>query len=265
MFFNESNIFTSNQILNVKCHSINNGYKIPNIVHFTFMNTKLPPEIIKVVENNKKVCNNCSFIFYDDDNCDKFIKNNFNEEIYNTYKKINPSYGAMRADFFRYCVLYKLGGIYIDIKSQINIPIFKLINKNDICILDIPRCDLEPWRKNSPTYEQWLLIFAPQHPYLLSMINLMYKYISENYIPKIINGFNLIKNKKAQILNITGPDAFTKAINKYKLITDKILHRNVNYNTFASLNWQLNYRKMYKLNNKKHYSEVNEPIYLNKQ
>lgn len=265
MFFNESNIFSSNQILNVSYESIKNGYKIPNIVHFTFMNKNLPIEILQVIDHNKKLCSNCSFIFYDDNNCDDFIKNNFNQEIYNTYKNINPSYGAMRADFFRYCVLYKLGGVYIDIKSKINKPIFKIIKKNDFCILDIPRCDLEPWRKKSPTYEQWLLIFAPNHPYLLEMINLMHKYISEKYIPKIINNINLIKNKKAQILHITGPDAFTKAINEYKLRTGKILHRNIDYNLFASLNYQINYKKMYKLNNKKHYSEIDEPIYLNKQ
>jgi mannosyltransferase OCH1-like enzyme len=258
--FNESSVLRTPQILKVKCESLNTGYKIPNIIHFTFCTSILPPEIIKVVEHNKKICNKCKFIFYDDNNCDEFIKNNFNEEIYNTYKQINPSYGAMRADFFRYCVLYIVGGIYIDIKSQINIPIFKIIKKSDLCILDIPRSELEMWRKNSPTYEQWLLIFAPRHPYLLSMINLMFKNINEKYTPTHINGVNLCK--KGIILNITGPDAFTKAVNNFISNTGKILHRSINYNTFANLNYQLNYRKMYAINNKKHYSEVNEPIFI---
>ena len=95
--------------------------------------------------------------------------------------KLNKSYGAMKADFFRYCVLYKLGGIYLDIKSKINIPLGLIIKPDDICILDNPRNDLEPWRKNNPTYEQWLLMFAPNHPYLNQMIEQMVTNIEDNY------------------------------------------------------------------------------------
>lgn len=259
MFFDTSNIL-KNPNLMINSESLNNGFKIPNIIHFTFINQNLPIEILRVIEHNKKVCRNCKFIFYNDNDCLDLIKNNFNDEIYNTYNKINPTYGAMRADFFRYCVLYLYGGIYIDIKSKINYPIFKIINKNDICILDIPRKDKEPWRLNSPTYEQWLLIFAPRHPYLLSMINLMCKYISEKYIPTSVNGIELAT--KGKILNITGPDAFTRAINNYTSDNNIILHRNIDYDTFAKLNFEINYKKMYKMNNKKHYSEVNAPFFI---
>jgi mannosyltransferase OCH1-like enzyme len=259
MFFNESNVLKTPRLI-VNSESLNNGYKIPNIIHFTFINKNLPIEVLRVIEHNKKVCNNCKFIFYDDKDCEQLIKNNFNDEIFNNYKRINPTYGAMRADFFRYCVLYLYGGIYIDIKSKINYPIFKIINNNDICILDIPRTYKEAWRVNSPTYEQWLLIFAPSHPYLLTMLNLMCKYISEKYIPISINGISL--STKGKVLNITGPDAFTKAINNYISNNNKILHRNLNYDYFSNLNYSINYKKMYKMNNKKHYSEVKEPFYM---
>jgi hypothetical protein len=88
----------------------------------------------------------------------------------------------------------------------------------------------------------------------------MFKHINENYIPTQINGINL--DKKGIIVNITGPDAFTKAVNNFITNSGKTLHRCVNYNKFANLNYQLNYRKMYAINNKKHYSEVNEPIFI---
>jgi len=259
MFFDNTNVLKP-QALTINCESLQNGYKIPNIVHQTFCSKKLPLEIVSVINTNKKISNNCKFIFYDDNDCDNLIKNNFNDEIYNTYKKINPSYGAMRADFFRYCVLYLYGGIYLDIKSKINYPIFKIISKQDICILDIPRSNLESWRNNTPTYEQWLLIFAPKHPYLLSMINQMYTYINNNYNPESVNGVNL--STKGKILNITGPDAFTKAVNTFISNNNVVLHRNIDYNLFASLNFQINYKKMYKINNKKHYSELNEPFFI---
>jgi mannosyltransferase OCH1-like enzyme len=259
MLFEHSNVLkVHNKML--KCNSIKNGYKIPNIIHQTFCSKILPLEIANNIKLNKQVCKKCQFIFYDDLDCELLIKNNFNDEIYNTYKKINPSYGAMRADFFRYCVLYLYGGIYLDIKSKINYPIFKIINKNDICILDIPRSHLEPWRTNSPTYEQWLLIFSPRHPYLLSIINQMYKDINNKYIPEIINGVPL--STKGKILHITGPDAFTRAVNNFIQNNNKILHRNIDYNKFFSLNTGVNYINMYNINNKKHYSEIREPLFI---
>jgi mannosyltransferase OCH1-like enzyme len=240
--------------------SFKNGYKIPNIIHQTFINTKLPVEITNIIISNKKICPNCEFRFYDDNDCDIFIKNNFEEKIYNAYKSINDVYGAMKADFFRYCVLYKIGGIYLDIKSIIKTPIFKILNKDDICILDIPRTDLEPWRKNSPTYEQWLLIFAPNHPYLLEMINTMVNYIEIKYEPKI-NGI-LKLNSKQKILHVTGPDSFTQAINKYiKNNDNQSLHRIINYDKYFALNNNKNYKSMYTINNKKHYSEYTESLY----
>jgi len=261
MYFNHLNILKPESINNLlKCETIENGYKIPNIIHQTFATQFLPLQIIQVIKRNKEICHNCKFIFYDDKQCEELLQNNFNDEIFNAYKKINPSYGAMRADFFRYCVLYLYGGIYLDIKSKITYPLFKIITKEDICILDIPRTSLEKWRFNSPTYEQWLLIFAPRHPYLLEIINQLVNNINKKYIPKEVNNYPL--NKKGKILNISGPDAFTKAINSYINNNNKILHRSIDYNSFANLNPYIDYRAMYVINKKKHYSEVNEPIYL---
>jgi mannosyltransferase OCH1-like enzyme len=241
--------------------SLINGYKIPNIIHQTFISTKLPIEIINIIINNKKICPNCEFRFYDDNDCDIFIKNNFEEKIYNAYKSINDVYGAMKADFFRYCVLYKIGGIYLDIKSIIKMPIFKILNKDDTCVLDIPRNNLEPWRTNSPTYEQWLLIFAPNHPYLLEMINTIVNYIEIKYEPKINN--NKIINTKQKILFITGPDSFTQVINKYiKKNNNQCLHRCIDYDKFSKINiLGSRYKNMYTAHNKKHYSQYTESLY----
>jgi mannosyltransferase OCH1-like enzyme len=239
--------------------NIENVYKIPNIIHQTFINKILPAEIVSIIKHNKKVCPSCKFIFYDDNDCDNFIKNNFVERTYCAYKNINPVYGAMKADFFRYCVLYKLGGVYLDIKSIIYYPIFKLLKPDDICILDLPRNYLEKWRKNSPTYEQWLLIFAPGHPYLLEMINQMTHYIEIKYEPKIYN-YGVL-NSKQQILHVTGPDAFTKVINNYNE-KNGILHRLIDYNKYFDRSpIGEKYKDIYKIHNKKHYSEYNQPLY----
>jgi mannosyltransferase OCH1-like enzyme len=236
------------------------NYKIPKIIHYTFKTNFLPKNIVDVINHNKQICNDFEFKFYDDDDVDNFIKSHFNINVYNAFKSINDKFGAMKADFFRYCVLYIHGGVYIDIKSKINYPLNKIIRANDICILDIPRNNLERWRRYSPTYEQWLLIFAPKHPYLHSMINLMIKYISKKYNPTI-KGIRTLTTKE-KILNVTGPDSFTKAINLYLILNNKQpMHRCINYLKYFQLNGTDNYKNMYTLNRTKHYSEINEELY----
>ena len=239
--------------------AIKNDYKIPNIVHQTFIDRNLPFARSKIIAHNKKMCPGYTFVFYDDNDCDNFIKDNFDERVYNAYKRINSVYGAMKADFFRYCVLYKIGGIYLDVKSVIKVPLVNIINKNDICVLDLLRNYKEPYRRFVPTYEQWLLIFSPNHPYLLEMINLMIYYIEQKYVPKILN-YNL--DTKGKILHITGPDAFTKAINNYIKKNKTILHRSIDYEMYFEINiLGESYKKMYHKYNKKHYSQYNEPLY----
>ena len=36
------------------------------------------------------------------------------------YERINPNYGAAKADIFRVLVLHKYGGVYFDIKSKVD-------------------------------------------------------------------------------------------------------------------------------------------------
>jgi mannosyltransferase OCH1-like enzyme len=231
------------------------NYKIPFIIHQTFYTTNLPLDIIKIIQNNKKLCPNYKFIFYDDNNCADFIKTYFDERTYNAYMNLNNCYGAMKADFFRYCVLYKIGGIYLDIKSKIKTRLGLIIEKQDSCILDIPRNNLEPWRKTKPTYEQWLLIFEPNHPYLNEMIQQMVTNIEKKYEPTI-PGYTKLSSKQ-KILQLTGPDALTRAINK--CIQNNIFkHRNIDYDKHF-IRAVTNYNSMY--TTKKHYTQYDEPLY----
>jgi mannosyltransferase OCH1-like enzyme len=56
------------------------------------------------------------YILMDDKQCRDFIKENFDYKTLNAYDSLVP--GAYKADLWRYCVLYKYGGIYLDIKLR---------------------------------------------------------------------------------------------------------------------------------------------------
>jgi len=118
-----------------------NTINIPANIFQTWHTKNLPPLMQKAVQQVKLFNPLFNHYLFDDNDCREFIRNNFNGEILNTYDKLIP--GAYKADLWRYCVLYKMGGIYIDIKYK---PIngFKFINllDRDHFVYDINNIDI---------------------------------------------------------------------------------------------------------------------------
>lgn len=69
------------------------------------------------------------YIIFDDEQCRKFIKNNFQPIVLRTFDTLIP--GAFKADLFRYCYLYKEGGVYTDIDNICLAPLDNIIAKTD--------------------------------------------------------------------------------------------------------------------------------------
>jgi mannosyltransferase OCH1-like enzyme len=103
----------------------NYNLTIPANIFQTWHTKKLPPKMYQAIKYIKT--NNPGFkhFLFDDNDCREFIKNNFDISVLNAYDRLIP--GAYKADLWRYCILYKLGGIYMDIK-YIPVNNFKLIN-----------------------------------------------------------------------------------------------------------------------------------------
>ena len=242
----------------------NKEYKIPFHVYQTWKSRDtLTKPILKIIEKNKKLNPEFTFHFYNDQECDAFIQTHFSKDIYQAYQSINPVYGACRADFFRYCLIYEKGGIYLDIKSYLKKPIRTIIQPDDTCILDLPRNNFEKWRKNKPTYEQWLLMYAPKHPYLKFVIDSITKAILNKQIPTCLENVKTPCSKQ-RVLFLTGPDAYSKYINEYIQLYSK-KHRTMNINLFSNLGYHNTYkRNLYKHSGSQHYSAIdpNIPILL---
>jgi len=114
---------------------------IPPYIFQTWNSKELPPGMNTAVNYLRTVNPNFKYFLFDDNDCREFIKTNFESSILNAYDSLIP--GAFKADLWRYCILYKHGGIYLDIKYM---PIkgFKMINlteKEHFC-LDINGNDI---------------------------------------------------------------------------------------------------------------------------
>lgn len=89
---------------------------IPLNIFQTWHTKKLPPGMYKNVEYIKRIHPLFKYQLFDDNDCREFIKNNYEPEVLSAFDTLIP--GAYKADLWRYCVLYKLGGIYLDIKFK---------------------------------------------------------------------------------------------------------------------------------------------------
>ena len=101
---------------------------IPLDIYQTWGTKELSPKMRECVETLKRENPEFTHHLYDDSDCYTFILNNFDKEVADAYDKLIP--GAFKADLWRYCILYKKGGIYLDIKYY-TVNGFKLINLTD--------------------------------------------------------------------------------------------------------------------------------------
>jgi len=92
---------------------------IPRNVYMTWHTKTLPTKMRENYETVKTDNPEFKFNLFDENDCKKFIKGNFEKEVLDAYNSLIPR--AYKIDLWRYCILYIHGGIYMDIK-------FKCIN-----------------------------------------------------------------------------------------------------------------------------------------
>jgi mannosyltransferase OCH1-like enzyme len=160
---------------------------------------------------------NYTIIWYDDDDCEQFMKN-FGDKEYQAWKKLIPT--AYKSDLWRACLLYQYGGVYIDCYATPKVSIDEIIKltkmKNEYFI---SACDFEENRIHNG-----FMIATKHHPILKSYIN--------NMICNINVGIE--KN----MFELTGPICLANTI---KNINNKKHHvglneGNVNYYLFGLKN-----------------------------
>ena len=144
----------------------------------------------------------------------KFWKGSVISEIYN-----RSLVGVMQADIFRYCILYEMGGFYVDIARHLPLPLKSYINKSSNYALffnaNADSSHIQAAKRqtlnNMPFYrsiKNTFLAFAPRHEILKKTID----NICENYI--LYTG-HAIKNPRMAIINLTGPGALMRSVLDY--------------------------------------------------
>lgn len=191
-------------------------FHISNLIH-QIGNAPTVNEIFQSnVEKMKNLNPGWTYMYWDEKSRYDFIYEYFGWDILKYYLKINPKYGAARADFFRYLCIYQLGGVYLDLKSGCSVPFDRIIRPTDRYILSQWNNKkgerFEGWGLGPEInyikggeYQQWHIMAAAGHPFLENVINLMIERI-HNYTEKFFG------NGRLSVLRVTGPYVYSAAI-----------------------------------------------------
>jgi mannosyltransferase OCH1-like enzyme len=162
---------------------------IPKVIYQTFKNAELPFINRLAIKWLKLRNKGYSYEFYDDERIKTFLLAEYGKDILDVYNKLNI--GAAKADFFRYAILYKKGGVYLDMDAYMLGRLDNIIKPADTALIS---------KEKFPNiFVQWALIYEAGHPFLKRTLEIVINNIKQNAYPNSVHG-------------MTGPTAYSKAI-----------------------------------------------------
>jgi mannosyltransferase OCH1-like enzyme len=161
---------------------------IPKVIYQTWKTKNVHPTIEQIKQNIQENNPDYTIELFDDDDMDVWMKTNCESDVFEAYNKLHV--GAAKADLWRYLILYKNGGVYLDMDSMINGSLDELIQPDDSAIISR--------EGNKGYFMQWMLVFEKNHPILKATID------------KCV--YNINNPNTTDVVHLTGPGVFTKAI-----------------------------------------------------
>lgn len=194
---------------------------IPRLVHQTYFEPITPekyPNFSRLVNSWK--ASGWDYFFFTDSDVVEFLTEHFPPEVREAYDILVP--GAYKADLFRYCVLFILGGVYADVDVMLSADLDVLLD-NDIGFM-VP-VD-EPGRSTNAGSCLWngFLAASPGHPFLAKTIEIVVNNIRNRFTSVDIDDMlcpddihdrlpDLDLSHSFDLLYLTGPCILGGAIN----------------------------------------------------
>jgi mannosyltransferase OCH1-like enzyme len=142
---------------------------------------------------------------FDEDAVRDFFRQHFEPEYLEGYDLIVAP--AFKTDFWRYCVLYKFGGIYADSKMILLRSLDTVLRPEDDMVVFVDEVD---------SIQIACLAFTPGHPVLEGVIKAILRHVKE-------------RNKTEHVLSFTGPFLFAKILSLYLGISALTTGRGPNF------------------------------------
>jgi hypothetical protein len=202
--------------------------KIPNTVYQTWKRPILPLLLALEVKRFRRTNSDYSFSFFDDRRMEDYMSSHYSgHPILKVFLDVRIP--VVRADIWRYCILYREGGVYCDIKSAMKVPLSQVLQDDFSELISFeglqwkdllhpgPYADPDIFLPAPPheirsnleypdnTMISWLLCFEKGSPILEEVINLIVRHAAF-YRHKQFENVSMAGN------HFTGIIAFTQAV-----------------------------------------------------
>lgn len=216
------------------------GDAIPRRIFQTYPVHRLTPALRANMAALRSANPGWTHQLFDDHDIESFIVDHYGRRVAELYGRIGEEYGAARADLFRYLLMYREGGVYLDVKSSFRQPIDAVLKAEDRYVVSQWRNEPgeahEGWGLHPELsgiaggeYQQWHIIAAPGHPFLRAVIR---------RVLKAIEGYSVRSRDVGWkgVLGVTGPVAYTLAIAP---LLDRHPHRRIKDETELGLEYSI--------------------------
>ena len=141
-------------------------YKIPLLIHQSHKSRHLP---VRMADNIQKwIDMNPEFEhrYYDDEAMLAYVVKHGSERFKSAFHKIEALWGrscrAFQADLFRYLLLHKEGGVWVDADMVVSEPLLESMQPHDQYVT------MFTWEKS---VSQWLIKTMPAHPFITTCLS----------------------------------------------------------------------------------------------
>ncbi len=162
---------------------------IPNIIHQTWKTNNIPKKWKYFVKKVKELNPEWEYRLWTDEDNDKFVQQKF-PDFYDIYKGFSKN--IMRADVIRYIIMYKIGGVYLDLDYEVLKP-FDFQDKKVV----LPYNRSKQYGDKIDNLGNCFFASIPGHPFWLDVIN----DLQDN--PPVVTDYH-------QVGHVTGPRLLTR-------------------------------------------------------
>jgi hypothetical protein len=238
------------------------GSTIPKVIYQVYTNPVLTPVLEENIRSIKALNPGWEHKLFTEVDIENYIRNVYGDAVLDYYYRIKPEYLVARIDLFKYLLMYREGGVYLDIKSSMEKPLDEVLRADDVFLLSrwpVGASQYKGWGKHwklkhigGHEFQQWHIIAARGHPFLRAVVEAIFDNI-ERYNPVLHN------TGKDGVVRLTGPIVYTLAIAP---LLQKCRYRRVTSHEDLSLSYSVfekrggTHRTMFKV----YYSKLKEPI-----
>lgn len=189
---------------------------IPKVVYQTAESRLVHPTHEKSILEFRRKNLDLDFVFFDSKARNKYMKETWGwHPVFSVYR--DAIFGQMKADIFRYCIIFERGGYYIDFNKGIDAKITAfhqpnaegLISYESNPELIFPGSHLvKILQKPLNLVVQWAFGFVPEHRFLGQLLE---------EIPQAAVAFRgqNFENPKSALLTLSATGMFTKVFREY--------------------------------------------------